>query len=272
MVPERLSAQQLAFYRTFGFLRFPGLFAAEIDAITAAYERIFADSGRVHDHKQKLYLIPFADRSEYLSGLIDDPRIAGPVASILGSDYNYAASNGNYYVGDSMWHSDHHLDVPFHSVKIGFYLDPVGVDSGCLRLIPGSFNHGDAFSDALHAVVPISAENRSREVWGVHGSEVPAVAIESTPGDMVLFNHKTKHSAWGGGSKRRMLSYNFEERMTGTQIPHLAQTLSDGYARNGTIYGEAMLRTAGPERRRHLEQRLRIAAEHGIIPDDGRTA
>ena len=52
--------------------------------------------------------------------------------------------------------------------------------------------------------------------------------------------------------------------MTGTQIPHLAQTLSDEHARNGTIYGEAMLRTAGPERRRHLEQRLNIAAEHGL--------
>ena len=203
MVPGRLSAQQLAFYRTFGFLRFPGLFAAEIDAITAAYDHVFADSGRVHDHRQALYLIPFADRSEYLSGLIDDPRIAGPVASILGSDYNYATSDGNYYVGDSMWHSDQHLDTPFHSVKVAFYLDPVTRDSGCLRLIPGSFNHGDAFSDGLHAVVPISAQNRSREVWG-HGSEVPAVAIESTPGDMVLSNHKTKHSAWGGGSKRRM--------------------------------------------------------------------
>ena len=171
-----------------------------------------------------------------------------------------------------MWHSDQHLDTPFHSVKVAFYLDPVTRDSGCLRLIPGSFNHGDAFSDALHAVVPISAQNRSREVWGLHGSEVPAVAIESTPGDMVLFSHKTKHSAWGGGTKRRMFTYNFEERMTGAQVPHLAKTVADEYARNGAIYGEAMLRTAGPQRRRHLEQRLSIAAEHGIIADDGRTA
>ena len=268
----RLREQQLAFYRTFGFLRFPGLFAAEIDAITAAYERIFAASGRVHDHGQALYLIPFADRCEYLSALIDDPRIAGPVASILGSDYNYATSDGNYYVGDTMWHSDQHLDTPFHSVKVGFYLDPLTRDSGCLRLIPGSFRHGDAFADALHAVVPISAENRSREVWGIHGSEVPAVAIESQPGDMVLFNHKTKHSAWGGGTLRRMFTYNFEERMTGAQVPYLAQTLADVHARNGTIYGEAMLRTAGPERRRHLEQRLRVAAEHGINPVDGGSA
>ena len=55
-------------------------------------------------------------------------------------------------------------------------------------------------------------------------------------------------------------------------MPYLAKTLADVHARNGAIYGEAMLRTAGPERRRHLEQRLRIAAEHGIIADDGRSA
>ena len=160
-------------------------------------------------------------------GLIDDPRIAGPVASILGDDYNYAASDGNYYVGDTKWHSDHHLDTPFHSVKIAFYLDPVTRDTGCLRLIPGSFRHGDAFADALHAVVPISAENRSREVWGIHGSEVPALAIESQPGDMVLFNHKTKHSAWGGSSKRRMFTYNFEERMAGAALAYLRMWLTD---------------------------------------------
>ena len=69
-----------------------------------------------------------------------------------------------------------------------------------------------------------------------------------------------------------MFTYNFEERMTGTQVPYLARTLADVHARNGAIFGEAMLRTAGPERRRHLEQRLRIAAEHGIIADDGRSA
>ena len=170
-----------------------------------------------------------------------------------------------------MWHSDQHLDTPLHSVKVAFYLP----SHPRLRLPaadPRQLQRGDSFSDGLHAVVPISAQNRSREVWGLHGSEVPAVAIESTPGDMVLFNHKTKHSAWGGGTKRRMFTYNFEERMTGTQVPYLARTLADVHARNGAIFGEAMLRTAGPERRRHLEQRLRIAAEHGIIPDDGRTA
>ena len=167
-------------------------------------------------------------------------------------------------MGDTRWHSDHHLDTPFHSVKVAFYLDPVTHDSGCLRLIPGSCHHGDAFADALHAVVPISAENRSREVWGVHGSEVPALAIESTPGDMVLFNHKTKHSAWGGGSKRRMFTYNFEQRMSGATLAYLRTWLTDVHARNGVIYGEAMLRTAGPERRPHLEQRLAIAAERGL--------
>ena len=35
-----LTEQQLRFYRTFGFLKFPGLFAAEIGAITDAFEEV----------------------------------------------------------------------------------------------------------------------------------------------------------------------------------------------------------------------------------------
>ena len=134
----QLSPEQLAFYETFGFLAFRGLFAAEIDAVSAAFESIWADSGRTHDHLKRSCIIPFVDRSDYLSGLIDDPRIDGVVRSVLGEDYNYTGSDGNYYVGDTVWHSDQHLEAPYHSLKIAFYLDPVGADDGCLRVIAGS--------------------------------------------------------------------------------------------------------------------------------------
>lgn len=260
----RLSRQQLAFYDTFGFLAFRGLFAAEIDAISGEFERIWADSGHPHDHLERSCIIPFVDRSDYLSGLIDDPRLDGVVGAILGDDYNYTASDGNYYVGDTVWHSDHFLDAPYRSLKIAFYLDPVGADDGCLRVIPGSCHHGDAFSDGLHAVVPLTRDNRNEEVWGVHGSDLPAYAVESTPGDMLLFNHKTKHSSWGGGTRRRMFTYNYEEHMSAAQLPHLVEQLTSSVESHGAVYGEAMLRTAGPERQRHLEQRLQVAREQGL--------
>ena len=259
-----LDHRQLAFYRTFGFLRFPALFAAEVGEITAAFERIWAASGLTHDHQERSMLIPFADRDEYLCGLLDDPRIDCVVASLLGQDYNYAGSDGNYYVGDTNWHSDHDLADPYHSLKIAFYLDPVDAGSGCLRVFPGSCHAGDRYADGLHRAVPLTLHARSDEFWGMDGSDLPGYAIASTPGDMLLFNHKTKHSSWGGGTERRMFTYNFEEHMAGPALPHLVELLTGSVKRGGTVYAEPLLRTAGPERMRHLAQRIRVAREHGL--------
>ena len=259
----QLTDQQLRFLDTFGFLKFPGLFKDEIGDISEAFEQVWAGSGRTHDFKDMSSIYPFADRSEYLSSLVDDPRIDGPMTSILGEDYNYAGSDGSYRVGDTVWHSDHYPDVPYKSLKIAFYLDRVTTDTGCLRVIPGSCHNGDVFTAALTDVVPVSASNRNEEVWGVHGSDVPAYPIESEPGDMLMFNHKTKHSAWGGGDARRMFTYNMEQRMTAEGIPYVVEML-EGRPDDAPVYGDAMMRTASPERMRHLEQRLQIAKDHGI--------
>ena len=262
----QLTEQQRRFFDMFGFLKLPGLFKDEIDTITRAFEQVWTESGRTHEYKERSMIAPFADRSEYLSGLLDDPRMDGIVGSILGEDFNYSGSDGNYYVGDTNWHSDHYPDAPYRSLKIAFYLDRGTAETGCLRVIPGSCHHGDAFTQALHDVVPLTRHNRSEELWAVHGSQVPAYAIESEPGDTLMFNHKTKHSSWGGGDRRRMFTYNFEERMSGEQLPHLVKMLEGSMSqREGVVYGDAMIMTAGPNRMRHLEQRLALAKERGLV-------
>ena len=261
----RLTEEQNRFYDTFGFLKFPGLFKDDVDLITEAYEKVFEDefreSGREHDYKERSMIVPFADRSEYLSGLLDDPRIDGVVSSILGDDYGYGSSDGNYYVGDTKWHSDHLPTDPYHSLKVAFYLDPVRSDSGCLRVIPGSCNGGDEFTNAVNEVVPVTTSSRP-ELWGVRGTEVPAYAIESDPGDVLLFNHKLKHSSWGGSDRRRMFTYNFEQHIPDDLMGHLREILVPFCERGeDSPYGKALLRTAGPERKRHLRQRLQVWEE-----------
>ena len=261
----RLTEEQSRYYDTFGFLKFPGLFKDDVDTITEAFEEVFEqvfdETGRRHDYEQRSTIVPFADRSEYLSGLLDDPRIDGVVASILGDDYGYGSSDGNYYVGDTKWHSDHLPTDPYHSLKVAFYLDPVRSDTGCLRVIPGSCHWGDKFTNAVNQVVPLTTANRP-ELWGVHGSEVPAYAIESDPGDVLLFNHKLKHSSWGGGDRRRMFTYNFEQHFRDDLMGSLREILIPFYERDeDSPYGEALLRTAGPERKRHLQQRLQVWEE-----------
>ena len=105
----RLTDQQLRFMDTFGFINFPGLFAEDIDRIIDAFERLWASHGgghhgEEHDRERRSALVPFIDQDEYLASLIDDPRIAGVIGSLLGDDYNYAGSDGNFYVGNTQWH------------------------------------------------------------------------------------------------------------------------------------------------------------------------
>ena len=261
----RLTKEQSRFYDTFGFIKFPGLFRDDVDDITNAFEEVFQtvfrETGREHDFQQRSSIAPFSDLSEYLSGLLDDPRMDGIVSSILGDDYGYSGSDGNYYVGDTKWHSDHLPTDPYHSLKVAFYLDPVRADSGCLRVIPGSCYWGDKFTNAVNEVVPVSTASRP-ELWGLHGSEVPGYAIESDPGDVLLFNHKLKHSSWGGGDLRRMFTYNFEQHFPDDLMGSLRGMLvSHRETGNSAPYGEALMRTAGPERMKHLRQRLQIWEE-----------
>ena len=272
----RLSEQQLKFFDTFGFLKFPGLFAAEIVRITEAFERIWAEHGgghhgKPHDYQRRSALVLFADQDEYLCGLLDDPRIDGGIDSLLGDDYNYMGSDGNYYVGDTAWHSDGYFKDPkYTSVKMALYLDQVTRDTGCLRVIPGSHKLGDKYALALQDCWESSKENRTEELWGVHGSEVPAVALETVPGDLLMFNHRIKHSSWGGSDRRRMFTMNFQQQLREEDLDQLRNDVATK-ARFWVDmpYGDTLVRTAGPERMVHLEQRLANADHLPALAFDG---
>ena len=120
----------MTFFETFGYLVFPGLFADEADTISDEFERVWAEHGgghhgRPHDNTRRSALLPFIDQSEYLSALLDDPRIDDAASLLLGDDYNYEDSDGNYYVGDTNWHSDGYARSKYRYIKFAFYLDPV---------------------------------------------------------------------------------------------------------------------------------------------------
>ena len=264
MAQTRLSEQQMALFADFGFLQFPGLLADCIDEIIDEFEAVWArhgggHDGRPHDGERRSCIVPFIDQSERLSALIDDPRIHDIAASLLGDDFNYAGSDGNYYAGDTRWHSDGwNVDGP-PSIKIALYLDPLTRDTGALRVIPGSHRPGDTYGDALQEQV-----RESESLWGIEGRDVPAYALESRPGDVACFNHNTKHASFGGNPRRRMFTINChahypEERLDGLRerIGSFARFWLD------RVYGEAMVRTAGPERMVHLEQ---------ILANDGHLA
>ena len=264
-----LTEQQKDFFDTFGFLSFPGLMADRINDISNEFEALWArhgggHGGRQHEGKARSCLVPFIDQSEILSALLDEPRILAIAEGLLGSDFNYMSSDGNYYVGDTGWHSDR-FNAEIRHVKIAFYLDPITRATGALRVMPGSHRIEDSYAQLLQEKIGSSAES-----WGIPGSEVPAVALETQPGDIVCFNFNAKHSAWGGSQRRRMFTINLAQRYPEDRLDDLHNYISSG-ARFwlDRFYGETMMRTADARRLRHLEQ---IMANDSHLPELTRQA
>ncbi len=84
---------------------------------------------------------------------------------------------------------------------------------------------------------------------------MPAVVLETMPGDLVVFNHNVKHAAFGGGGRRRMFTMNLCQRYPEDKLDALRAYIG-GADRfwSERKFGEIMVRTAMAERRIHLEQ------------------
>lgn len=260
-----LTEQQVVFFQTFGYLLFPGLLAEEIDWITEEFEEVFRRHpyGR-HDGTRRTCIVPFIDQSERLCTLLDHPQIVEMASSLLGEDFNYLGGDGNYYVGDTPWHSDGWHDVGLY-IKVALYLDPLTRDTGCLRVIPGTH--------LLHC--PWAQEARkvtcSLEAFGISGREVPCVALETKPGDVVVFNHNLLHASFGGGSARRMFTLNLcRYARTKEELEDLrAFIIAQGRFWIEHMHSELMKCTASPERMRHL---LQVIENEGPLAEAARRA
>jgi hypothetical protein len=257
----QLNEQHLDFMDTFGYIHFPGLLNDRIDGIIDAFEQVWVDLKVEHPESHRTYIVPFIGQSEYLSSLLDDERIDGIFASLLGDDYVYLGSDGNFYSGDTGWHSDGGWPRPVRYYKMAFYLDPLTAKTGAVRFIPGSHRYGDKYAETLQTGI-----GSLQEVYGLDGATVPAMAIESQPGDVVVFNQGLKHSSWGGGTQRRMFTINCGYRYKDDETKYLINELNlVSRFGNGKVYGEKMLETVNPKRLIHLEQVLAYAPD-GVWP------
>ncbi len=181
---------------TFGYLHFPGLLNDRIDEIAAAFDELLKKNGS-DDHAgvERLAIVPFINHDPYLCTLLDDPRIHGIAAGLLGDQYQYWNSDGNLYVGDTRWHSDTQWPEPIRFFKMAIYLDPMTRDTGALRVIPGSHRFGEGYAESVHEHLTC----RKGGWGGLHGSEVPAIAVETQPGEpgRVQSFHQAQRVGWG---------------------------------------------------------------------------
>lgn len=241
-----LTQQQAAFFDTFGFLVFPGMLTQELPWIYEGFEEIFT---QVPEHDGTRRTIAGTDSSEKLCRLLDHPKVVEVASSLLGEKFNYLGGDANYYVGDTSWHSDGWHDHGLF-VKMAFYLDPVKRDTGCLRVIPGSHKVHNEWVGEVRKV------GHPEENFGIAGGDVPAVPLESQPGDVVVFNHNLHHAAYGGSNRRRMFTLNLSRHADTAVDLHELRGFINSAARFWVTqtHSDVMRGTASPERMRHLSQ------------------
>ena len=212
-----LSPEQKVDFKVFGFLVQRQLVRPqEMAAIGREFDDLLLEErgGAPFAGKERQTVQPFVERRRLLTEVVADDRIFVALEQLLGPGFIFVGSDGNFYVGDTPWHADRlqdpsgedHLPWDLESIKVCFYFDPVGPQTGCLRVIPGS--HHREFGERLEALW----QRESETPYGVAGPQVPSTALESEPGDVVFFSQGMCHASFGGKAGRRMLALSFLPR------------------------------------------------------------
>jgi hypothetical protein len=234
-----------------GYALLPGLLRRHTGWLADAFDEVFARHGIVADGVRRYMIVPFIDHDVRLSALLDDPAVAAAFDELLGPRWLYLPGDGNYFQGDTGWHQD---GTPYghRFYKAAVYLQPVDADTGGLRVVPGSHRRE----------LPIDVELAKR----------PWAAVPSTPGDVVVFDHRIWHSSAGGGDNRRMFTMNLAaEPRSDAAVADVAEYLRRHCAYTESrqrrydpdfalsqCYGDVLLATASSERMEHLRLGLSL--------------
>ena len=261
----QLTQAQTNFFHTFGYLAIRQLFSAdEIARITEGFEWSIQNRGGGLNHdgsKRTMFGGPIEHTPE-MCAILDHPGILGLISGVIGEDFNYCSGDGNYYTGNTRWHPDGNWGQLF-AVKVAFYLDPLTRDSGCLRVIPGSHRPDHYIRQEKINI------NQSEELFGVPPSEFPGnVALETQPGDIVIFNHDLYHAAYGGHQRRRMFTmnctrraHNPEDLATARKYLSIHSAGGGNFDTGAGMFFPTMIDTADAKRMVHLEQPIAIHDE-----------
>ncbi len=222
--PYQLTAQQIAYFETFGFVKVPGLFADDMGWITESFEEIFATATHwetneeLHFDQRRLIVPGFVERNERLATITRDPRVVGVVNSLIGERAEYAQSDGNLFYCDTSWHADNYeAPMTIYHVKLSFYLDSLHGSSGAIRLLPGTNFHDSPYAQTLRR--NLRKPGAIEEIYGTKPEELPAWTMDSEPGDVIVWNFRTVHASFNGGERRRLFSLNFREAVDPEPAP-----------------------------------------------------
>lgn len=190
-----LTESQVAHFKTFGFLVLRQLFSpGELGIIRAEFDASF-ESAYAHepfDGTRRYWVPMMGPRTPFFARLLEDVRFCTVAEQLYGEDVIGAVVDANRYVGSTDWHPDT-AGQEQYGVKFPFYLQPVGAESGALRVIPGSH------LEPLH-----SSLREDLKGLGLDIRDVPAHVCMTEPGDVVAFDVRLWHASYGGSKDRHM--------------------------------------------------------------------
>lgn len=220
---SRTGDEQVDWFRTFGFLvlrRFfePALVAALraeiVDTMLAVHGDGFHQrppmSGMAGHYA--CLLGPWAPRTVEL---VDSRRLVGLAERLVGGPAlpSPGDTQGILYFDHAGWHND--TGIAVRGVKFVAYLEPLGAETGALRVLPGSHRVPPPALGHLHSLdlaVP----------------DVPAQVLATEPGDVVVFDPLLFHASWGGRDRLQWTTLYLRDAITPSWRAGLVDWYADG--------------------------------------------
>ena len=162
------------------------------------------------------------------------------VEDLLGEGFQFWVAEGHHRRRGTQWHHDSVGPEGMIHLKVDLFLDQVRAETGCLRMLPGS--HFPELRD------------RMERYYGTKGlgDLVPwpaAIAMESDPGDAVVFNVNVYHAAIGGDHDRRSINISYFQKPSRPDHEEYLKRMSPS---DNPYYTPELFEDATPKRMRML--------------------
>ena len=211
-----LTATQKYQFETFGFLHLKNLIPHdEMQHYVNAFDDTMtkANGGVPWNCAPKNHFVApfFRHNPGVYHQLLDQEILNEVVEDLLGEDYVFWVAEGQHRYGGSGWHHDSLSPETQTHIKVVFFLDAVRADTGCLRVIPCS--HFPPMRDLMDKWYEVNGNTVVSQA--TESDTLPwsaAIALESEPGDAVIFNVKIHHAAVGDEADRRAIYINYVQK------------------------------------------------------------
>jgi len=221
-----LTKQQTIGFETFGLLLIRSAFSAqEIERIKIGSDQLWASELATNPKFcDGDCLTSAVERSDQLRWLVEDDRIFLSMQQLLGKDFIWSGSESHRRPADDIdlqrytdhpWHADRGGDgreLEYTRIKIMLYLQPMRKQTGALRVIPGS--HRLPLHSSLCSFEEAHHKNAKPLYFGTTGNDVPSYALETEPGDMIMFNQALYHAVYGKAGQRQYLALKYAAKPT----------------------------------------------------------